>query len=109
MTEKNWKQKAYEALLEHGWGRHFAQDGHGCMCAGGAIAYAITGDPYNMYARRSDVRAALMEFVKFVGSTEYWSAMETSMPYGDVTDWNDAQFRTEEEVLETFRRFAQAE
>lgn len=110
----SWKQKAYDKLLDDGWiqGRSFDPTTGEC-CAGGAIAWAITGDPRDMYSdnvdnrhRYQEVRPALEEFVASVGvvSDEHDSDPDLLMLF-----WNDALDRTEEEVLEAFRKLAEAE
>ncbi len=106
MTE-NWKQKAYEKLLRDGWRTGAAGWDDEPCCAGGAIAWAVTGDPDNMYqgTHNADewerVEPALKEFREFAGISP---CLGLSV---DIYHWNDT--RTKEEVLGVFKRLAETE
>ena len=112
----SWKQKAYDKLLNDGWTQGTPANDSGECCAGGAIAWAITGNPRDMYSdssyRYDEVRPALEEFAESVGATKgCWCGRDDCGADADVQVlvWNDRLNRTEEEVLEAFRKLAEAE
>jgi len=112
VTETSWKQRAYDKLLNDGWTKGRASDPEtGECCAGGAIAWAITGDPTDMYSdnygnRYDEVRSALEEFAVSIGGDPDDDENSADVL---VLAWNDSSRRTEEEVLEAFRQLADAE
>ncbi|OKI54568.1 hypothetical protein A6A27_32085 [Micromonospora sp. CB01531] len=70
---------------------------------------AITGCPRDMYSDSDgytdEIDSALREFAGFVGNP-----VEADYdPDIAVFFWNDRLFRTEEQVLDAFRRFAEIE
>lgn len=102
----SWKQKAYEKALGGKWTQLEAEGCPGSMCAGGMIAWAITGDPLRMY-NSHDLRvdSALKEFLLV---NEIDRDPEVTLDRA-VAVWNDHPHRTLRDVQEAFRKLVEAE
>lgn len=61
------------------------------MCAGGAIAKALTGDAYNMYHdwKLNDVNAVLKKFAEHVKAPTEDDDLNLEWPSERVATWND--------------------
>lgn len=113
MTETIWL-KALNLLKEHGRSTGTPQDEHGCYCVGGAIAEAITGDPYDMEREEfyPEVKKALHRFADHVGwekSYDWYGETVTPTGYNRVYPWNDDPTVTDEDVYKALQELHEAE
>lgn len=83
--------RALEALEDRGWNQGSAGWGEGCLCVGGAIAYAYCGDPMEMYNGYLDLNDLLTQFADHVGAEKISARYQFPLfPSERVYQWNDA-------------------
>ncbi|OKI54567.1 DUF6197 family protein [Micromonospora sp. CB01531] len=88
--------KAADLIRENGWTTGTPQNEDGCLCAGGAIAMAITGDPDDMHSEEKPAKLdeALHKFGDHINFPRTWydDLDEVAVPYDSeerVFNWND--------------------
>lgn len=92
-TDQTIWRKAHDLLTVHDWTQGEAEDLNGCMCAGGAIAKAITGNSGDLYSAHNlpSVELALILFATHVDAPH--AAEDDIWPLENaeerVTFWND--------------------